>query len=151
MSFDELLLKINPNLGVDFRGKLLQIYNLKLTNFLSLESFDCKLSTNRLFGYHLIIQFKDFDQNLYFGDFMFIDFGQNQSKSNSSVKIIIFISKFSFFSLFSKDIIFLTFSHLFLFDFTKNQSLVKVNILTLTFDFSSPIFFNILKMSSLIY
>ena len=28
------------------------------------------------FLYHLIIQFKDLDENLYFDDFLFIDFGK---------------------------------------------------------------------------
>ena len=33
LSFDQLLFKMNMKLGVDFRGLLLQIWNVKFVNF----------------------------------------------------------------------------------------------------------------------
>ena len=54
-----------------------------------------------------------------------------------------YTSKIFIFSLVSENIIFVIFSQLFLSDFIESQQLVKVNALTLTFDFaSSNLFLN---------
>ena len=58
---------------------------------------------------------------------------------------MIFISKFSSFLLVCENINFVLFSQLFLYDFIESQSLVKVNALTLSFDFFSIYFSKFLK------
>ena len=64
-------------------------------------------------------------------------FSINHNKSHYRLKVTKYTSKFSILSLVSENIVFVIFYHLFLSDFTKSQSLVKVKALTLTFDFSS--------------